>query len=409
MFRSDENRIIFEGDTGRDFLNIAAALHNLVHKLGYSDIILDFSRAIKLAPSFMLPLSTIARSYRKERVDFEIILPTDQRVSNFMVNSNWAFIISPERFEARDHRNLKHLSAVQYTNGQEQHSAVDRSVDIILRNVEGLDRSRIKALEWSLNEITDNVLNHSSSQIGGFVQVITNTNKQTIDFYVCDAGVGIPTTLLQGRPDLGNDVRAMRAAIEEGVTRNKNTNQGNGLFGTFKCCEVSGGTFTLVSNFVTLNYNYKDGLRVSKSPIPFKGSFVRASINYAYDMILEKALVFKGKTYSPGFDYIERTYQSETDEIVFVMKNEVESFGSREVGRAARIKVENLLDLGRNKILFDFEGLHLISSSFADEVFGRIYNDYGPIAFSQMCRFKNIEPTVRSLIDLAISKRIKAN
>lgn len=198
----------------------------------------------------------------------------------------------------------------------------------------------------------------------------------------------------------------MRAAIEEGVTRNKATNQGNGLYGTFKCCEVSGGEFEVLSG--TVHLLYRDGsLQVSRSNIPFKGTFVRASINYGYERLLERALVFGGKSYDPGFDYVERMYQGSGDDINFVVKQELDAFGSREAGRAARTKIENLMDGGRTAVDFDFDGLHLISSSFADEVFGKLFVTLGPIKFGQLCRFKNVDSTVQKLIDRAIGQRMK--
>jgi anti-sigma regulatory factor (Ser/Thr protein kinase) len=406
MFRSEGNRLIFIGKAGDDFLPVAAALYNLAHKQGYQDVVLDFSKATYLDARFMLPLVTTARAYRSERVDFEIIEPEDQKSARLLQNTNWAHLIWPEKFEARDDRNVSHLSAIQYLNADDQFSAVDRSMDVILKSVGGLDRSRLKALEWSLNEITDNVLNHAESSVGGIVQVVTFPKKQLVEFYVCDAGIGIPRSLRQGRPQLSDDVSALRQAIEEGVTRNNETNQGNGLFGTFKCCQVSGGEFDVLSGYVALRH--RPGLvNTSKNAIPFKGTFVRASINYGFEQLLEKALIFKGRSHSPSGDYIERVYETSTDEINFHVNKELSVFGSREAGRLARNKIENLMDRGRVAIVFDFSDIHLISSSFADEVFGKIFVELGPIKFGQLCKFSHVDGTVQNLIDRAIAQRMK--
>jgi anti-sigma regulatory factor (Ser/Thr protein kinase) len=320
-------------------------------------------------------------------------------------NTNWAHLITPEKFEARDDRNREHLSAIQYMNAKEQFDAVDRSIRIILQSIGGLDRSRLKALEWSLNEITDNVLNHAESSVGGIVQVVTVRKKKLVDFYVCDAGIGIPRSLRQGRPEITDDVSALRAAIEEGVTKDKLSNQGNGLFGTFKCCEVSGGEFDALSGNVVLRRR-SSGLHVARNNIPIRGTFVRASINYGFEQLLEKALVFKGKSHDPTGDYVERIYQAMDDLVHFKVAQELNAFGTRDAGRFARTQIENLMDRGRAKISFDFEGIHLISSSFADEVFGKIFVNLGPIRFGQLCQFTNVDPTVQTLIDRAITQRI---
>jgi hypothetical protein len=87
----------------------------------------------------------------------------------------------PEKFDARDDRNRNHLSAIQYLNADEQFSAVDRSMAVIVQSIGGLDRSRLKALEWSLNEITDNVLNPAESSVGGIVQVVHFAKRQLVE------------------------------------------------------------------------------------------------------------------------------------------------------------------------------------------------------------------------------------
>jgi hypothetical protein len=277
---------------------------------------------------------------------------------------------------------------------------------VIVQSIGGLDRSRLKALEWSLNEITDNVLNHAESSVGGIVQVVHFVKRQLVEFYVCDAGIGIPRSLRQGRPDITDDVRALRAAIEEGITRNKATNQGNGLFGTFKCCEVSGGAFDAISGNVVLRHQ-AGNLQVSRKNVPLKGTFVRASINYSFEQLLEKALVFKGRPHDPGGDYIERIYEKTGDVLEFKVSTELDAFGTREAGRVARTKIENLMNNGQASIIFDFTGVHLISSSFADEVFGKLFVGLGPIGFGQLCQFSNVDPTVQTLINRAITQRMK--
>ncbi|GEO01457.1 hypothetical protein NSE01_32890 [Novosphingobium sediminis] len=406
--RSDGNHLFFDGDVGGDPLPALAALHNLIHRSGYQDIVLDFRQAQRLWPAYMIALVTICRSYRSEKVDFEILLPDDRKMAGLFVNTNWAHIVSPEKFECKDDRNPKHMAARQFLTAQEHFQAVDDSLSLILGTVPGIDRKRIKALEWALNEITDNVLNHAQSQIGGVMQVVTFPKRGRVEFFVCDAGITIPRSLRSGRPDIKDDISAIRAAIEEGVTRNKQTNQGNGLYGTFKCCEVSGGEFTVISGLTSLRHT-PGHLHASRNTIPFAGTFVRAAIGYEFDHLLERALVFGGKQHEPGFDYIERHYENDKDRIEFVVRSEIAAFGSRDAGKIAFTKIENLMNKGSTPIEFDFKDIPLITSSFADEVFGRLFVKLGPIRFTQLCHFKNVDPTIRALIDRAISQRMRVS
>ena len=98
-------------------------------------------------------------------------------------------------------------------------------------------------------------------------------------------------------------------------------------------------------------------------------------------------------------------YQSASEEVIFRVNSELNTFG--EAGKIARTKIQNLMDEGSTAIIFVFSEIHLISSSFADEVFGRLFVELGPIKFSQLCKFINVDPTVQTLIDRAITQRMK--
>lgn len=402
---SDNNHLHFHGDVGENPLPTLAALHDIIHKQGYSDVTLDFRRATRVWVGHMLPVVTTCRAYRIEKVDFDIILPDDKKLSNIMINTNWTNLIDPEHYVPNQGKNIRNLPATQFKTPDEQYSAVDKSIEILLGSLPGIDKNRIKALEWAINEITGNVLDHAGSDVGGILQVSSFPAKNRVEFYVCDHGMTIPKSLRSGRPDISDDPTALHRAIEEGVTKDKSTNQGNGLFGTYQCCAVSSGEFDIISGNAMLRH--KPGqLNVSRNPIPFNGTYVRASIGYKYDKLLETALVFKGKAHDPGFDYIERKYEDDKQWINLIVAEQISDFGSRPAGRFAFNKIENLMDNRSTPVILDFKGVRLISSSFADEVFGKLFVKLGPIAFNQLCHFRNVDQTVRLLIDRAISQRI---
>ena len=55
----------------------------------------------------------------------------------------------------------------------------------------------------------------------------------------------------------------------------------------------------------------------------------------------------------------------------------------------------------------DAEGAGVISSSFADEVFGRLFLGMGPRAFMTRIEMRNVDSTFEGLIDRAIVQRIR--
>ena len=101
-------------------------------------------------------------------------------------------------------------------------------------------------------------------------------------------------------------------------------------------------------------------------------------------------------------------YSQIEDKILFEVEKEVEGFGSREFGRRARQKIDNILVDKRTIIAFDFTGIPLISSSFADEVFGKLFVEMGALEFMRRCSFQSVDSTVKRLIDKAIAQRMKS-
>ena len=59
------------------------------------------------------------------------------------------------------------------------------------------------------------------------------------------------------------------------------------------------------------------------------------------------------------------------------------------------------------RVVVDFTDVSVISSSFADEVFGRLFLDLGPRAFMSRIVLRNVDPTIDGLIDRAIVQRTR--
>jgi len=72
-----------------------------------------------------------------------------------------------------------------------------------------------------LNEISDDVLNHSDSSIGGLLQLsVFDPARHRVEFTVSDVGNGVPKTLRAERPEIDNDVDALLESVKSGVARN---------------------------------------------------------------------------------------------------------------------------------------------------------------------------------------------
>jgi hypothetical protein len=140
--------------------------------------------------------------------------------------------------------------------------------------------------------------------------------------------------------------------------------------------------------------------------VPVNGSVVVVGIDYTNPLLLEEALKFNARPHQP-IDRIELHYETDdANNIIFNVKQEAASLGSRMGGTPVRAKLLNLMRVSTaNQIIVDFAGVHMISSSFADEVFGKLFSTLGPIEFSSKFRFAHTDPIVRNLIDKAIMQR----
>ncbi len=406
---SDMNKITVHGELSvDDGMRIIAAMHNTVDKKQFPDFHLDFTACTKAFSAQMLPIASRCQAYWKESIDVKLTLPRDDKMRRLFLNANWAHLIDVRSFDESRFRGYTHAPAIKFGNGKEQNEAVNKVLDILLAAISHFKRADIRAIEWAINEVTDNVINHAQSNTGGLIQVSNYRQRQQIEFVVSDAGVGIPATLRPGHPEIQSDTEALDKAIREGITRDKSVGQGNGLYGSWRISQQSGGEIKILSGYANLISSERNGLKISKLDIPMNGTVVASRIGYSEKIDLTDALVFEGRTFVP-VDYIETHFdEDEEGNIRFVLAEECDGFGSRAAGDPVRRKALNLIKcLGTGKLIVDCSGVPLVSSSFADELFGKLFLEIGPIEFTNSVQLVNLDPLVKNLIDKAVMQRMR--
>lgn len=405
------NRILVGGSFSlAELPRLTAAMHNLITSKGYQDLELDFSSCMLATHVSMLGVVARSQAYWSEGVDIKLILPSNEVTKRLFLNMNWAHFIDPHSYRPSSYRGYIALPTIKFSNGDEQHAAVSRIIHSVMTALFNFSRNDLRAIEWAINEISDNVINHAQSSVGGFIQVSSFTrNSKAVEFAVSDAGIGIPASLRTGNADLRTDAEALDQAIREGVTRDKNFGQGNGLYGSWRIAQISGGIFEILSGYSHLHSSPNDGLRINNTQIPYNGTLVASRIQYSSPVDLTDALVFKGTKHEP-VDLIEAVYETDAEgNVEFALAKEASGFGSRQAGEPIRKRLLNLSRLTQtNRITVDFTGIPIVSSSFADEVFGKIFAELGPIKFVQQFSFRNVDPLVQQLIDKAVTQRLKA-
>ena len=400
----DFNRIVIRDRVTHSHLRrICVALHQTINDAGFKDVTLDFSMCLGITEAVMLPVIPLITKYQRNNVDFSFIAPMDQKLHRLFVNANWAHHLSPSKCKPSAYEGGQVPALCFGKDGMEDANEIaDRIISLILGQLE-TDRSALKAVEWSLWEIMDNVVRHAQSPVGGFVQATAFKQSNRVEFVVADAGIGIAESMRIAHPD-----QALRQAIAEGMTSDRSKNAGNGLYGSYRVALLSKGQFEINSHWGKLFCDGKDGEVVStKERAPYAGTSVRCSIDLKDTDLLSNALEFKGVKHDPPSDYVERKFENDQGELTFSLRQEAQrDVGSRHGGIRIRRTIENLLRT-RCPIAIDFSDIGVISSSFADEVFGRLFVKMGPRAFMTQIEMHNVDPTVEGLIDRAIVQRTK--
>lgn len=405
------NQVVIAGEFGiQDVRKVLAVIHETVNVRGHQDVVLDFSDCVLAFSGAMLPLCAQSALLRTKGVDVSLILPNDDRLRRLFLNTGWAHFIEPSEYQAPERRNFtRQFPAARYQNHEEQEALLDELLEKLLAVIPNFNRAAFASVEWAMNEISDNVLNHSQSPVGGFLQLsVFDPRRFRVEFTVSDAGVGVPTTLRTSVPDIRDDADALMQSVRSGVTRSAQDFQGNGLYGTLEICRVGGGKFSLNAGKGLL-YSVNKTVSARNDNVPFCGTTVDAVIDFSEPALLEKALAIDGRVHKP-VDYIELRYEQDgLRSVPFKLDEQALSFRSRPAGKPVKTKLSNLVQACPGQVIqVDFGGITVISSSFADEVFGKLFLELGPMRFMQSIRLQNVSPTVQALIDRAITQRMQA-
>ncbi len=392
----------------RDFVPV---LYETVNR-GFRDIVLDFRACDRAYADAMLPIICVLDHRRRRGDSFRVLLPEAARLRQLFLNANWAHFMD-EAHPKLDMEHPQHLAARRYATHADQQDAVHAVLDIVLRNME-LRRDVIAALEWAINEITDNVLNHAQSPDGGLVQLSTLREEHKLEFVVADSGRGIHAAMYEAFPNLRGDAEAISEAVKAGVTSIPESGQGNGLAGSLRIATFAHGSFKISSGDAQLAvYNdprtskYRTQTTQAQRGFHFPGTVVMMEMATDSEFEIQEALALDGAPQVAIADIVDLRYTSDVGELVLRVCDDALGVGTRHAGVELRQKCRNLLNAEPGKrLVLDWTGVPLISSSFADEAVGKLFVELGPTMFSARVTHAGAEPLVSSLLDRAVMQRV---
>jgi len=373
----------------------------------FRPLIIDFSAVQKPYSNGMLPIIALLTKLRAEGQVIKIILPNDRSIAELFVRTNWAFYLDPVFGKSKAGFD-RHLHTRQIMDYRDVGTITNDFMAIVLRSMV-IPKDIVSALEWSIYEICDNVINHAESSVGGFVEAVTYTKEKRICFTIADAGRGVLNSLKEGLPHLKSNVEAIGEAIKEGVTRNKQFGQGNGLNGSLRITTMSGGSIDITSGAGRLVCTSQHTNPSEALPNEFfKGTSVSGQILMSDTFSIGKALAFGGKEYIP-LNIIDLKYEAQ-DADVLNIKVAIEAFGvgTRSAGRQLNLFALNLMSAKPGyPIVINWENIDVISSSFADEFLGKLFVEIGQEKFNKTIKNINMNKLIQQLVEKGISQRIE--
>ena len=376
-----------------DFIRIT---EDAIFRRGYKTLTLDFDDVEGFYPNAVVPISGIIQFLKNEKgIEFDVI--NERRISNLQ-------LLDPQKFNG-DSRYI--LNRVWFfSTSEEVAKIVDAYIEELQKSAQ-FYKGVLNAIEWSLNEVMDNVIQHSKTGFGYVMGQLHSTSKN-IAFTVFDSGQGIYNSMRDSEHHPRTTIDAITLAIQEEVTRDKSIGQGNGLFGLHSIVKQGKGKLVITSG--KGSYIFNDGFVKTYDSLPCislktPGTIVDFQLNYANDMSLDRALVFRGKQY----ELINIHYEELEDDygrIVYKLVDHSEGTGTRDAAIRVKNEILNILSEEQKPITIDFTGIAVISSSFSDELLAKLFLSLGMFQFNNLIKIKGLDQSQQNILQRSVLQRI---
>ena len=394
---TSENRITFtKMDSPRLVGTFLHTIYNLVEKQGYKEIVIDCLEVKRAFPNVLVPIAGIVDYYNQRGIEFKF-----ENLPSFLEKSHF---YSP--LVVSENHDLLQGNVLNFVWRYENDSDTYALSTEILRSISQevlCEEGVIDALLWCMNEIMDNVIVHSNSD-AGFVMGQIHKQSKHIAFCVYDHGQGIFNSLKDSPHAPKNSLEAIQLAIQERVTRDKKVGQGNGMWGLSEIVKSNAGRLTIISDsgfYMRSNGDVKTDNQFTYLSPSHGACLVDFQLNYTKKISLAEAL----KGHKP-VNYRTESFEDDGGAVTFRLADAKTGTGTRESGKRIRTDLINMFKDTQKGIVIDFDGLSVISSSFADELVGKMLVHFGFFGFNQIVRLKNMNQTIQAIVERSVAQRM---
>lgn len=389
-----------------NYMSVGDFLYELNGALfrGYEDIIISTAGEIKAFPNACVPIASSLDFLKKTGLNIK-----NDSKSKMLENMRFLAPISATIDNIKDVG--EPMSKIwTFKEPDEIFNLVNAFIETLHDKLECCS-GVIESFEWCLNEVMDNVIQHSKAECG-YAMVQVHPVSKHLAICISDSGQGVYNSLKESKYKPATDIDAITMAIKEGVTRDTKIGQGNGLWGLTEIIKVNNGQMSIASRSASLylkegELKKSDKLiwlhsKTSGTTLRAPGTTVDFQIDTSKSVNISEAL----KGHQPT-NFLLEALENDIGDVDLKISEHAHGTGTRKSGEMMRNKVINLINQGAQKIILDFSGIAVVSSSFADEFIAKLVTKYGFIDFHQKFIIKGMNETTKSIVHRSFIQRME--
>lgn len=396
LIKQDGNELIFDNLSHPKIVSKFIEILNETLISNNRHLILNFKNVNAAFPNVCVPLTGILENMSSRGINFEF----------YYLSVYLKSLSVKEPLIVRENKEFAQKESLgkvwKFDCADDIYLLINSFVDELSRIIV-CEKGVLEGFEWSINEVLDNVLQHSGKSFG-YVMVQVHPKTKHFAFCVYDTGQGIYNSLLSSsihKPK--NPADALKLAVQEGVTRDKKIGQGNGLWGLHQIVSENTGILNIISNSACYNLTNNKFKTFDRLPqLSYdNGCIVDFQIDYSKEISISKAL--------GGYEPVNLKIESLEDNagnIVIDLHSKESGVGTRKSGEKIRNELINAYKQSNKTITLDFTNINVISSSFADELIGKLVTEFGFYGFNNIIKLKNMNTNVQSIVQRSVAQRM---
>jgi hypothetical protein len=271
--------------------------------------------------------------------------------------------------------------------------------DLVLQHFDNA-QAFLPAVEWVVREILDNVLRHADATEPGAVYSEYLPQQHRLDIAICDLGRGIWASLGEAMA-LWSHGHAVTTALRRGATRSEDIGQGNGLAGTLEIVKKNRGGMLLWTGNVV--FRVEGGEEKGFIEVPeLPGTGVSFSLDTRNPVDLTDTWIASAVP-SP---LVTSLAQQREDTGVIDIARESSDTGTRTAAQRLREAVLARLSEHSGPITLDFAKVSSASSSYLDELLGRLVRQLGRETFREKIQIIGMSELVERMANVVVDQRL---